>query len=53
MQSSRQSCNYDLNNKLLICYSSYGMNNRPFNDRTDLDYSNTELVGHLDYVDSN
>ena len=34
--------NYDLNNRLFVCYSSYYLNNWPFNDWTGLDHLNTK-----------
>ena len=39
---------HGLNNKLLVCYSGNGLNNEPFNKRTVLDHTNTELVRYSD-----
>ena len=39
---------YDLNNELLFCYLGHGLNNEPFNERTNLDNLNTELVCYSD-----
>ena len=39
---------YDLNNELLVRYSGHGLNNEPFEERTVLDHSNTELVRYSD-----
>ena len=38
---------YDLNSQLLICYSSHGLNNEPYDEPTVLDHSNTELVRYF------
>ena len=37
-----------LNNGLLVRYSGHGLNNGPFDDRTNLDHLNTELVRYSD-----
>ena len=52
---------YDLNSKLLVCYSSHvlnkellvrysshDLNNKPFKEQTVLDHSNTEIVCYSD-----
>ena len=39
---------YDLNNKLLVPYSSHDLKNGPFIDRTVLNHLNTKLVRHSD-----
>ena len=35
---------HGLNNELLVRYSGHGLNNEPFDERTVLDHSNTKLV---------
>ena len=47
MQSISQTP-YDLNNELLVRNSGHGLNNEPFDGRTVLDHSNTELVCQSD-----
>ena len=37
-----------LNNKLLVHHSSHDLNNKPFDEQTILDHSNTKLVHYLD-----
>ena len=39
---------YDLNNKLLVPYSSLDLNNKPFDEQTVLDHLNTELACYSD-----
>ena len=39
---------YDLNKELLVRYSGHGLNNKPFNERTNLDHLNTKLVCYSD-----
>ena len=39
---------YNLNNEILVCYSSFDLNIKPYNDLTGLDHSNTELVYYSD-----
>ena len=38
---------YNLINRLLVCYSSHDLDNKPFNDPTGLDHTNTKLVFYL------
>ena len=39
---------HDLNSELLVRYSDGGLNKEPFDDRTALNHSNTELVQYSD-----
>ena len=39
---------HGLNNELLVGYSGHGLNNKPFDERTVLDHLNTELVCYSD-----
>ena len=41
---------YDLNDRILICYSSHDVNNGSFKDRIGLDHSNTKLVRFSDCI---
>ena len=39
---------HGLNTELLVRYSGHGLNNEPFDEQTNLDHLNTELVRYSD-----
>ena len=41
---------HDLNSELLVCYSSFNLNNKPYDEQTIFDHSNTELVRYSDPI---